>query len=381
MKIGYLCPDLGISPDGYKGASSHIRGFVSALRELGHSVDILSPNGGIKPIDPPSVVSVISQEKDPRLFRALRHLLYNGSIEASLKEYLYTKKPDLIYERYSPFSAAGGAVCQALGVPHFLEVNAPLAEQGKLYRKQALQEVSELMEEAAFAAAGTFVVLTDELKDWLVSKGISENRILMKPCAVDPNLFSSEGDRISFNNKIVIGFVGSLKPWHDVELVARTFERLQSDPRIHLLVVGDGPMRDVIKELATKYPGRVTMTGAIAQENIPPYLRAMDIALAPYPKLDLFYFSPLKVYEYMAAGRATVATGIGQISSLIEHEQTGLLVPPQDEDRLVAAVQRLLDNPSLRKQIGARAAKQILKQHTWAARAQNWIDDVAKIRK
>lgn len=384
MKFCYLCPDLGIPVDGNKGASSHIRGFIKALTSLGHDVVLAvsrpvregTVDVPVRVIPRPRILDGISDQDSPRVYRALGHLLTNGEIEKLLHTIVEEEKPDLIYERYSPFSAAGGITARHLSVPHILEVNAPLAEQGKQYRKQALQEASELMEKTAFAQAGFIVTLTHQLKEWLQDQGISEKKIFVRPCGVDETLFSPKGEVLKgeLQDKFVLGFVGSLKPWHDIDLLSGLMRALADDPKYHLLVVGDGPMAESVRKLQKELPGRVTLTGAVAQETVPAYIRAMDVALAPYPNLDLFYFSPLKVFEYMACGRPLVATGIGQLNELIRHGETGWLVPPGGPERWAEAVKRLEADRSLREALGKQARKEAVEQHTWEKRAASFID-------
>lgn len=383
MKFCYLIPDLGISVDGQKGASSHIRGFVHALKNLGHEVMIVTtqptdPHAADVPIHvipSPSLVAGILPDLQPRTFRALRHLFYNSAIEGFLDKVIQDFKPDYIYERYSPFSFAGGISAQKHRIPHVLEVNAPLAEQGKKYRKQALQEAAEVLEVSAFTHSSLLITLTEELKEWLMGLGFSENKIAIRPCGVDPGLFNPEGPdfKEEFKGKIVLGFLGSLKPWHDIPLLAELFPYLAKDPRFHLLVVGDGPMREVVQKIADAYPGRVTLTGAIAQEHVPAYVRTMDIALSPYPDLDLFYFSPLKVYEYMAMGKAIIATGIGQIRSLISHGKNGFLVAPHDVQGWVKAIYQLVEEPTLQATFGKKVREEIVLNHTWQKRAEAFV--------
>lgn len=386
MKICFLCPDLGIPIDGHKGASSHIRGFVNALKRHGHEMSIITSRPvkegtidvPITVIPQPKIIEGILKNESPRTFRALRHVLYNCSIESLLENVIAKEKPDLIYERYSPFSVAGGIISKQNKIPHILEINAPLAEQGKRYRNQALQDASELLEISAFKQAGLLITLTKELKNWLIELGISEEKVKVRPCGVDEKLFHTNGEsfRQEFEDKIVLGFLGSLKPWHDIELLASVFRKIARDPKYHLLVVGDGPMRKIINALSEELPGRVTCTGAIEQEDVPKYVRAMDIALAPYPEMDLFYFSPLKIYEYMAMGRAIIATGIGQINELIEDNKTGCLVPVGDEEAWIKTIKTLAKNSLSIKQLGQAAATEIRQNHTWEKRVQTFMNIV-----
>jgi len=386
MKFCYLVPDLGIPVDGQKGASSHIRGFVNALKDLGHEVLIVTSKPvkegtidvPIYVIEQPNLIQGILKEQEPRTFRALRHLMYNTAVEKILQKIVQTEKPDVIYERYSPFSFAGSFFSKQRGIPHILEVNAPLAEQGKIYRKQALNEAADLLELTAFHHSSLIITLTHQLKEWLVSLGVAEDKVHVRPCGVDAERFHPNGPNFShqYVDKVVLGFVGSLKPWHDLEMLAKIFPLLAQDPRFHLLVVGDGPSRKIVQAIKDRYPERVTVTGAVIQEEVPHYIRTMDIALSPYPNLDLFYFSPLKVYEYMAVGKPIIATGIGQLNELIQNGENGLLVPPNQPQAWVDAIRYLVDHPHQGKAMGALAREQVELEHTWEKRGKTFLNIV-----
>jgi glycosyltransferase involved in cell wall biosynthesis len=111
-------------------------------------------------------------------------------------------------------------------------------------------------------------------------------------------------------------------------------------------------------------------TGAVDPNAIPDWLRQMDVCVAPYPQLEEFYFSPLKVYEYMAAARPVVASAVGQLKQLIEHEVDGLLVPPGDGAALALALVRLREDGELRKRLGETAREKVLRDYTWDGVAQ-----------
>jgi glycosyltransferase involved in cell wall biosynthesis len=98
-----------------------------------------------------------------------------------------------------------------------------------------------------------------------------------------------------------------------------------------------------------------------------------DAAVAPYPQLERFYFSPLKVYEYMAAGLPVVASRVGQLAGLIQHRKNGLLCPPGDAAALAGALGELHADPGLRLRLGAAAREAVLREHTWAAAARRTL--------
>jgi glycosyltransferase involved in cell wall biosynthesis len=192
---------------------------------------------------------------------------------------------------------------------------------------------------------------------------------------VDLDLFTPYGERRQFapDDAVVVGFAGSLKAWHGIQVLAEAFSKAAADSRLHLLVVGDGPLRNEVARLAASFPGRVTSTGAIPLEQVPPWIRAMDIAVAPYPPLERFYFSPLKILDAMACGTAIVASDIGQVPELLRDGETGILVPPGDPVALAAALARLADDAPLRKRLGRAAFQEAREHHAWTARAEDFV--------
>src|SRR5207247_157692 len=118
----------------------------------------------------------------------------------------------------------------------------------------------------------------------------------------------------------VVGFVGSLKPWHGVDTLVEAFRMLRAArPDAHLLLVGEGPSREALeRRVASRGLGEaVSFTGAVPYHEIPHYLAAMDVAVAPHAASNHFYFSPIKIFEYLAAGCPVVASAIGQIAELL----------------------------------------------------------------
>src|SRR6185503_2263685 len=202
MRILYLCADLGIPLGGPKGASAHVRGLMGAFTALGHEVHALaSRTDGDASIPVPSdviplpeIAEALPEAENPRLARALGHLWNNVAVERSLRKLLSRFQPDLIYERYSPFGAAGGLMAARLGIPHVLEVNAPLAWEGRQYRKQALPEAAAWLEETAFASTSLVIAVSAELRDALVGAGLPAAKIAVVPNGVDVDLFAPEGE-------------------------------------------------------------------------------------------------------------------------------------------------------------------------------------------
>lgn len=116
-------------------------------------------------------------------------------------------------------------------------------------------------------------------------------------------------------------------------------------------------------------------TGSLPHEDVADLIRQFDVALAPYPRREhSFYFSPLKLFEYMACGAPVVAAAAGQITEVVRDGESGLLYPPGDAEALLAACDRLLTDPALRRRLGETAAKDVHAQYTWDGNAARVID-------
>jgi glycosyltransferase involved in cell wall biosynthesis len=109
---------------------------------------------------------------------------------------------------------------------------------------------------------------------------------------------------------------------------------------------------------------------------MPAHLAACDILVSPHGRQadgKEFFGSPTKLYEYMASGRAIVASAIGQIADVLVDESSALLVPPDDAPALVSAITRLIDAPDLRARLAAAARAAAVAEHTWQQNAARVI--------
>jgi glycosyltransferase involved in cell wall biosynthesis len=294
--------------------------------------------------------------------------------------------PDFIYERYSLWAIAGLQVAKQLSIPLVLEVNAPLVYEEEAYRGGlTFPSVARWVERALWRKADVVIPVSGALRDRMVNAGVAPERIHVLPNAVDTDLFRADvdgravRDRFQLANRFVAGFVGSFKAWHGIDLLLEAFQYLhRSDPLTHLLLVGEGPLREALEAQVRKMglEDSVTFAGGVQHQQIPQYLATMDAAIAPYPALEDFYYSPLKLFEYMAAGRAVVSSRIGQVAEVINDGVTGLLFEPGDRAGLVECLQRLRSNPELQAQLG-RNATAACSTNTWkqhAVRVVEWVE-------
>ena len=172
--------------------------------------------------------------------------------------------------------------------------------------------------------------------------------------------------------EFLVGFLGSMKPWHGLEILLEAFHGMPGKGADRLVFIGDGPLSRDIREQSANLgiEDRVTLTGPVDHQLIPEYLKAADVLVAPYPQTVNFYFSPIKIFEYMASGRPMVASRVGQVAEILEHEKNALLVPPGDTAALTKALLRLKSDQKLGVRLAQAAEQEVKSAHTWAARFQ-----------
>src|SRR2546426_7271566 len=240
--------------------------------------------------------------------------------------------PHFIYERASLYGTAGIVLSRGLDAPLLLELNAPLAVEQASYRGTGLGELAAQAERWTLSRADAVLTVSAPLRDHALAFGAEAARVHVFPNGVDPTLFqpgppeASVRARFGLDAGPVLGFVGGLRPWHGVEVLPELAERLAKRHRkLRLVVVGDGQLRPLLEQSfgKRKLLERVVFTGTLAHEEVAAVIRQFDVALAPYPQLDhAFYFSPLKIFEYMACGVAVVAANVGQISEIVRDGKT-----------------------------------------------------------
>jgi glycosyltransferase involved in cell wall biosynthesis len=105
--------------------------------------------------------------------------------------------------------------------------------------------------------------------------------------------------------------------------------------------------------------------------EVPAYIAAADVAVLPSTNA---FSSPMKLFEYLAAGRAVVAPRLSQITAVVEDEHDALLVPEGDVDAYAAALRRLAADVGLRRQLGDNGRAKVLAQHTWTSHAREVLE-------
>jgi glycosyltransferase involved in cell wall biosynthesis len=369
VKVAYICADAGIPVFGQKGCSIHVQEVIRALLQKKAEVCLFTTRLG-KDIPPEfQAVKVYSLPTIPKVEQAVREKVAL-SINSDLAMELTLAQPfDFVYERYSLWSYSGMEYAQKMGILGILEVNAPLILEQDKHRGLVHREEAEKVAKKVFNAATYIIAVSHEIKTYISQYVTNQDKIKVIPNGVNSQRFSNNSFEKNLypSSPFTVGFIGSLKPWHGLPILIEAFAHFHHQyPKSRLLIVGDGTERDrLIRDINQRnLESAVHLTGAVSPETIPDWLNQMDVAVAPYPPLKEFYFSPLKVYEYMASGLPVIASKIGQLTEIIDNGINGILIPAGDILELATALEKLYHSPSLRQRLGHAAHEYILEHHT-----------------
>jgi glycosyltransferase involved in cell wall biosynthesis len=344
-----------------------VQAVAAALTRAGARVDLLATRvGGTRPA---RVAGIGLHELPPApkgdtAEREEQALANNAALTAALE---HLGGVDLVYERYSLWSHAGMEFARCAGIPGVLEVNAPLIEEQIRHRSLVNRLAAEAVAARCFAAATVIVAVSDAVRDSLQEWPEARGKVHVIPNGVDPERFPVVARH---DGPFTVGVLGTLKPWHGLDTLVSAFARLhERRPDARLMVVGDGPEAAWLEEAVALrgLADDVVRTGAVEPDEVPWHLSAMDVAVAPYPDLRPFYFSPLKVVEYQAAGLPVVCSDVGGLDRLVQDGVTGILCPPEDPAALALALEALAGDPERRERMGRAARTSVLAHHTWDA--------------
>ena len=366
MRIAYVCTDPGIPVFGHKGASIHAQAVLAELSRAGHELHLLTPRpGGESPV-PIEVHQLPTVGGGPAPERERAAQRCDRAVAAVLDEL----SPDLVYERYGLWGRTATAWAARTGTPSLLEVNAPLVTEQLRFRELIDVDRAQAVSIAALGAASAVVCVSDPVADWARSVSPRPERVFTIPNGVDADRIQPRRVPVTpaIDAGFTVGFVGTLKAWHGVETLVEALARLAVGGRgWRLLVVGDGPLGSSLMAQAARLgvSGQVEFTGTVPPAEVSAQLQRMDVACAPYAAADAGYFSPLKVYEYLAAGLPVVASDIGQLRTALDHGDLGRLVPPGDVTALARALAEVRADVDWRESIRTRAREAAVTRHSW----------------
>lgn len=362
------------------GQAVHIQEMIAALRRAGHEVCVVGPPAHDRAQFGSDGGFVTRLRKAlPRGIAEIIELAY--SIVAFLRLWRAYRafRPDALYERYNLFMLAGAWLRALTGIPYAVEVNSPLVLERSRDPGLSLKALARWCEGYVWRRGDVVLPVTAVLAQHLVAAGVQPARIKVIHNGIDPAHFpanTSGADiraRYNLGNRIVIGFTGFMRAWHGVPAVVDVMREFEGAHDVHFLLVGDGDGRDALEQAAKDHGlgHRITVTGILQRDQIPAHTAAFDIAMQPKATA---YASPLKLFEYMALGRAIIAPDQPNLREVLTDGINALLFNPDDAEALRRALRAMISDAALRARLGAAARRSIADQgYTWDANARRVV--------
>lgn len=358
------------------GQNVHVEEVIHALRELGHDVRVVAPSvhddsefgheGGwvsrLKAALPKAVYEILEMAYSLLAYRKLA---------AAIREF----QPDVIYERYNLFLFSGIWAKRRFKLPLLLEVNAPLAEERSQHDGMAFKRLALRAQAWAWRSADRCLPVTDVLAGYLRRAGVPDERIEVIHNGINEAHFATAPGnpeakvKLGLTGQTVLGFTGFVRSWHGLDKIIRWMATAGHE-NVHLLVVGEGPARSELEALSRELgiAARVTFTGLVHRDRVPEHVAAFDVALQP---AVVEYASPLKLFEYLALGRAVVAPRVPNLMEILVDMENALLFDPATPGALESVLERLSADANLRERLGQTARNSIQQRgFTWRGNAQ-----------
>jgi glycosyltransferase involved in cell wall biosynthesis len=385
LDIAYACGALKVTTrddSTSTGPRAHVTGLIAGFRDLGHRVrPMLAGDRVPARLNKAGSTGAVmaSRSWQGRLIDTARvglNPVIGGWTRAG------GRRCDVFYERQATYQTLG--VFRPAGTPWVIESNGPFWYEASTERNSlSYPRLAKQLELLTYRRADLVVAVSEALKTVLVeAAGLDPQRVLVVPNAVDPRRFHTPVPRIT-SADVTVGFVGHMIGWAGLaNLVDATAIARRRGAPVRLLLVGDGPGRREIEHRATAVglSDVVEFTGHCAWTDVPRLLARCDVAFSGQVPMAIgsMYHSPLKLYEYYAAGLPVVATDFPDARQLITGAGAGWLVASNDVPALADVLVQVAQERGSLPHAGEAARRYVLAQHTWTHRANMIIAELRR---
>jgi len=320
----------------------------------------------------------------------LNQMAVMQSLTHRMREVIDNVKPDILHA-HSPVLTALPTlrVGHALGIPVVYEVRAfwedAAADHGTATENSMRYRLTRAMETYAFKRADAVTTICEGLRNDIVTRGISSNKVTVIPNAVDIEKFSVGGApdealkaQLSLNGVRILGFIGSFYAYEGLDLLLAALPRiLNQAPDVRALLVGGGPQEEALKQQARQLgiADKVVFTGRVPHSEVNRYYDLADVLVYPRHSMRLTELvTPLKPLEAMAQGRLVIASDVGGHNELIHDGETGVLFRAESPQDLASKVLELLNTPERWPGIKAAGRRYVETERNWKVSVARYRD-------
>lgn len=383
-KVLYTAFDIVPSP---KGASTHILHNIRGLVNSHLEVQLLTPNDGLLPPEDTLEGAHITRIPQDLSQTFLARAVHFG--KAVLAHLALHPGYDIVHYRNIWDGLAVAQKKQRFGYKTLFEVNGlPSIELKYHYPgidSALLMKIKE-QEIATLHLSDAIVCPSNVTRDYIASLGLNRKRVTVIPNGVSPSDFPASPLPSRDGRVPVLLYIGTLADWQGLDLVIRALPKILEQHAVRLQIVGRGRSRQrkllskQIRKLGVE--GNVIVQPAMPHHDVPALIAASDLCLAPLGLNDRNVTQgacPIKVLEYMAAGRPLVAANMPIVRELVREDVDALLFAPNDPDDLARQVLALLNDFELSQRLAASAAERARTQFTWHAAQKKLVKVYEKL--
>jgi glycosyltransferase involved in cell wall biosynthesis len=353
------------------------KALLDALQTLGHDVIRIEAAANSRAAFSVGIYRGLIRKLLPRSIamrlRDRGRIQHGRRYAERLIEAAHQHRPDLILETHIAFSLAGKIASERTGIPLILDDCSPAWEEEQQYGVGLKEEALQIHKEVT-THASLVVAVNKTMRGHLLNEGLSPEAVITVENGFDDSIFHPGIDGHPYRQKyqipddaVVVVFVGSFQPYHRVDLLLEALHVIKEQASTYLLLVGDGTTLPACQAQAARLGllDRVRFTGRVLYSDVPFHIAAGDIAVMPATN---DYGNPMKIYEYMALGKAVVAPNQPTITEIATHEQDAFLFDTEKVSSLAWALNTLVGDGELRGTLSQNGAKRAA-GHSWNKRA------------
>lgn len=278
---------------------------------------------------------------------------------------LLTERPDVVVGTSPQFFCAVAAYClsRIKRAPFVFEVRdiwpQSAVELGAL-KNRLLIRTLEAIENHLYRRAALIVPVAESTRHYLIQKGVPAEKIKVVPNGIDAKYLASAQaapdqlrQELGLEDKFIVSYIGTHGMSHALEIALAAAKKLQTDPAIHFLFVGEGAEKEKLKRLASELQlDNATFINAQPRDRLLSFYSASDVSLVPLKRLPIFKkVLPSKLFELMGAGCPVICSVEGEAAALVNSANAGLCIEPENVDALVNALISLRGDQKLRRQM------------------------------